>query len=42
MNLWLDDHNAIITETLDQITSMLDPDRCCDTPADRFSNSVDD
>ena len=28
----IDDHNAIITETLGQITSMLDPDRCCDTP----------
>ena len=28
----IDDHNAIITETLGQITSMLAPDRCCDTP----------
>ena len=29
----IDDHNAIITETLDQITSMLDPTRRSDTPA---------
>jgi len=29
----IDDHNAIITETLDQITSMLDPTRRGDTPA---------
>ena len=28
----IDDHNSIITETLGEITTLLDPDRCSDIP----------